>query len=178
MWTVPEDHAHAPSPLARGAQGFACDLLLYYDRIGEESSREPLSSLKGDRKRGRLRVSRKYQIWTDNTVLREPTIRATVSYNKIGLTVLTAGIYPLMQQEVNDTHNEVQPGCCLLVNRECGISLPGRSFMVSRTIPRLPAPLLEDIPHYRALYHYRTSSLCPFFSYDLRAPHENRPGIL
>ena len=26
MWTVPEDHAHAPSPLARGAQGFACDV--------------------------------------------------------------------------------------------------------------------------------------------------------
>ena len=93
MWTVPEDHAHAPSPLARGAQGFACDLLLY--RIGEESSRKSLSSLKGDRNRGRLRVRGEHQIWTDNTVLREPTIRATVSYNKIGTTVLTAGIYTL-----------------------------------------------------------------------------------
>ena len=92
MWTVPEDHAHAPSPLARELKGLPVTFLY---RIGEESSRESLSSLKGDRKRGRLRVSGEYQIWTDNTVLREPTIRATVSYNKIGLTVLTAGIYPL-----------------------------------------------------------------------------------
>ena len=63
MWTVPENHAHALSSLARELKGF----LWYLLEIGKES----------------------------NTVLREPTIRATVSYNKIGLTVLTAGIYPL-----------------------------------------------------------------------------------